>query len=76
MGTGKTEACGRCSMSSVIDLPNDEQDEEGRTDRDPFAGPRIEISEAELRKSSGHVVLAGRVKRRLDDFARRVVYGR
>ena len=76
MGDERTEACGRCSMSSVIDLANDGADEETRARHDPFAGDRIEVSDAEMRKVSGHVVWLGRVKRRLDEIATSLTYGR
>ena len=62
-----TEACGRCAMSSVSGVMG--------TDRDPFAGDRIEVDETDLRTVSPSVWL-GRLKRRLDDWASRVTYGR
>ena len=62
-----TEACGRCAMSSVSGVMG--------TDRDPFAGDRIEVDETDLRTDSPSVWL-GRLKRRLDDWASRVTYGR
>ena len=70
MSDERTEACGRCSMSSVVDLTDDS------ADRDPFAGERIELSEDELRQASGHVVLLGRLKRRVDEIATSLTYGR
>lgn len=65
-----TEACGRCGLSSVVDAAGD------GAGRDPYGDARIELRESELRAASRHVELLGRVKDRLDDFARRVAYGR
>ena len=64
------EACGRCAMSSVVDTTVDGDAE------DPFAGARIELSDAELRSASRHVVALGRVKERLNEWATRLTYGR
>jgi hypothetical protein len=61
------EACGRCAMSSVAGTMDG--------DRDPFAGDRIEVAERDLRLVSPGVWL-GRVRRRLDDWATRLVHGR
>jgi hypothetical protein len=62
-----TEACGRCAMSSVSSVMG--------TDRDPYAGDRIEVDDRDLRTVSPSVWL-GRLKQRLDDWATRVTYGR
>ena len=62
-----TETCGRCAMSSVSGVMENEHD--------PFAGERIEVDEGELRSVSPGVWL-GRVKRRLDSWATRLAYGR
>ena len=74
MADQRAEACGRCSMTSVIELTDENGD--GRADRDPFAGERIELDESELRRASGHVVLLGRLKQRLDEVATSLTYGR
>lgn len=71
MDSGKTEACGRCSMTSVVDVAS-----EGDGARDVFGEARIEVPESELRAVSKPQVLLGRVKRRLDEFATRITYGR
>jgi hypothetical protein len=63
----RTEACGRCAMSSVSAVIED--------DHDPFDEDRIEVEEADLRKVSPGV-LAGRARRWLDGIARRLTYGR
>ena len=63
----RAEACGRCGMSSVSSVIED--------DHDPFEEDRIEVEEADLRKVSPGV-LAGRAIRWLDGIARRLTYGR
>jgi hypothetical protein len=79
MGGKKTEACGRCAMSSVVGVASaDEKDEADGGDgagRDPYAGARIEVDERQLRAVSPAAWL-GRVKRRLDEYATRLTYGR
>jgi hypothetical protein len=78
----KTEYCGRCAMSSVVDFTEnggaDDDDGDGataRADRNPFGGARIEVDDAELRTTSPAAWLGG-VKQRLDDLATRLTYGR
>ncbi|MFC7058195.1 hypothetical protein [Halovenus salina] len=61
------EACGRCAMSSVSGVMDEEYD--------PFDGERIEVPEDEVRKVSPGVIL-GRVKRRIDSVVTRLTYGR
>jgi hypothetical protein len=61
------ETCGRCAMSSVSGVMDE--------DHDPFEGDRIEVDESEVRKVSPSVVL-GRVKRRIDRLATKITYGR
>ncbi|MWV39865.1 hypothetical protein [Natrialba sp. INN-245] len=70
--SSEKEACGRCSMSTVVDMAT----EDGHRSRDPLEGDRIELEEDELRRASPHVVLLGRVKSYLDAFARRLTYGK
>ena len=48
---------------------------ETRERHDPFAGGHIELDERELRIANAPSILAGRVKRRLDDAANRFIYG-
>ena len=67
MSGDRTEACGRCAMSSTAGLFEDPED--------PFEGERIEVDEREARTASPAAWLGG-VKRRLDDWATRVTYGR
>lgn len=65
----KTEYCGRCAMSSVVDVTDD------GTERNPFGDARIEVDDDQLRALSPSAWLGG-VKRRLDDVATRLTYGR
>ena len=73
MDDKRTEACGRCSMTSVVSMTEDGEDAAGRN---PFDGPRIEVSDAEMRRVNRHQVWLGRVKQRLDEVATRLTYGR
>lgn len=75
MGTdseGEAEACGRCSMTSVVGMAG----EDGPSGRNPFDGPRIELDDDELRAASPHVVALGRLKDRIDRWATAFTYGR
>lgn len=74
MDSDEAEACGRCAMSSVVDVADSA--EEGEGPRDPFEGERIEVEEREMRKAAAPVVVAGRVKRKLNEVATRLTYGR
>lgn len=70
MGGKIREACGRCGLSSVVDMSDDEGG-----DRDPYGGPRIEVDESELKTVMLPVVLLGRVKHRMNEIATRLTYG-
>ena len=75
MGTdGKAEACGRCSMTSVVGVAAESED--GPSGRNPFDGDRIELDDDELRSVSPHVVALGRLKERLDRWMTAATYGR
>ncbi|WP_211312757.1 hypothetical protein [Halarchaeum salinum] len=69
MGTKDiVEACGRCAMSSAADLTSG---------RSPFEGENvIEVEERKVRAVSRHVVALGRLKERLNEWARGFTYGR
>jgi hypothetical protein len=56
-------------MTSVVDAAGDDGD------RDPFGGDRIEVDERSLRTVSPAAWLGG-VRRRIDDVATRLTYGR
>lgn len=67
-----SESCGRCSFSAVVDAVGD-TDADDPAD-DPFAGDAIELTERELLLASAPAVVAGRIKRRLNEAARRLIY--
>ncbi|RLM68240.1 hypothetical protein DVK05_10830 [Halorubrum sp. Atlit-8R] len=71
----EAEACGRCSMSTVVGAVAKDQSPEERADRDPFRGDRIEVDESAIRRVSPAGYL-GDLKERLDAFARRLAYGK
>lgn len=79
MGEKRTEACGRCSVSTVIDAAGSGRDvsgdDEGTDRRNPFDGERIEVREEELQSVVRHEMLARRLKDRLDALATRLIYG-
>ncbi|AKU08942.1 MULTISPECIES: hypothetical protein [Haloferax] len=66
MADSSREACGRCSMTTVVDATASE-------DRDPLGDDRIELDESALRLASPAAWL-GRVSARLDAAAERFVY--
>jgi len=71
MGLGEREACGRCSMSTVVDAAEDGED---AADRDPFGDERIEVDDDALRIASPAAWL-GRVASTVDEVATRLTYG-
>jgi len=73
MAPKDTEACGRCSMTSVVSAAS-EGDDDG--DRDPFGDAHIVVPEDQLRRAAAPQVLLGRAKRRIDKLATRLTYGR
>jgi len=73
MDSDKTEACGRCSMTSVVSMAEEDGESSGH---DPFEGARIEVPESEMRRLARPQIWLGRVKRRLDEVATRLTYGR
>ncbi|MFC4450597.1 hypothetical protein [Halorussus aquaticus] len=73
MDDKRTEACGRCSMTSVVSMTGEDGERAGRN---PFDGARIEVPEAEMQAANRHQVWLGRLKRRLDEMATRLTYGR
>lgn len=75
MGGKNTEACGRCSVSTVMDAAGSGDEEGEAGSRNPFEGERIELAEVELQRVVRHEVLVRRVKDRLDDIATRFIYG-
>lgn len=73
----QVEACGRCSMSTIVDAVDAATDEEesGIRDRDPFGDARIEVDEDEFRRASPAVWLS-KAGAWLDETAQRITYGR
>lgn len=71
MSEKKTETCGRCAMSTVVDAATTN---EGSSARNPMDGDRIELSDDELRRTSPAAWLSGVVSR-LDDAATAFIYG-
>jgi hypothetical protein len=69
------EACGRCSMSTVVGAVNGGRGPEERAERDPFAGERIEVEESSIRRVSPGGALSD-LKARLDAIGRRLTYER
>lgn len=66
----KTEYCGRCSMTTVVDAVGEEDEE-----RDPFAGERIELDDDQLRTVSPAAWFSG-VARKLDELGTKLTYRR
>jgi hypothetical protein len=75
MGGKRTEACGRCGISSVVDATAVDAEEEGRPRRDLFGDARIEVDEDSVRKVSPAAWLGGVVSK-IDQVATRLTYGR
>lgn len=74
MDGSETESCGRCAMTSVADM-TDGEDEGGGGGSPPFDEDRIELDDSELRTAAFPMVLAGRVKQRVDELALRIIHG-
>jgi hypothetical protein len=69
-----TEACGRCSMTVVVDAV-DGEDGEGGGRRDPFGEERIEVDRREMERVSPEAWM-GRLSTRVNDAVSRFVWGR
>ncbi|QIB76256.1 hypothetical protein G3I44_19505 [Halogeometricum borinquense] len=67
MDKTKTESCGRCAMSTVVDAADDGEGP------NPFDGDRIELSDRKVRVISPAAWIA-RFASRIDDAATRFVY--
>lgn len=80
MSEQRTESCGRCAMSTVVDAVGEGTETDGDADADDggrasaFGDDRIELSDRELRATSPAAWLSSAVSR-LDDAASRFVYG-
>lgn len=71
MSEKQTEACGRCSMSTVVDTASDGEN----STRDPFGDERIEVDDDELRQVAPGAWM-GRLTSRLNEAVQRFTYGR
>ncbi|MEF8807545.1 hypothetical protein [Natronomonas sp.] len=67
-----TEACGRCSMTVVVDAVDGA---EGEGASDPFGEDRIEVDQREIERVSPEAWM-GRVSSRVNDAVSRFVWGR
>lgn len=64
----RTEACGRCGLSTVVETTDD-------GDSDPFGDDRIEVAEDDVRRISPGAWVSG-VSDRIDGLAMRLTYRR
>jgi hypothetical protein len=69
-----TEACGRCSMTTVVDAADANRESE-QPERDPFGDERIEVSESSMRRVSP-VAWTRRLTARVNDAVQRIAYGK
>lgn len=78
MDTNGSEACGRCGVSSVVEMTTEETDSDGEdgSDHDPYGDEHITVSESELRVVAAPAAVLSRVRRMLDAVAVRVIHGR
>ncbi|GAA0283963.1 hypothetical protein [Halobacterium noricense] len=66
-----TEACGRCSMTTVVDAVDANSDD---PPRDPFVDARIEVEESAVRRVSP-VAWLQNATARLNAAVQRLTYG-
>ncbi|RRJ30987.1 hypothetical protein [Halocatena pleomorpha] len=71
MDSSRTESCGRCAMTSVVEM-TDRAEDGGSS---PFEGDRIELDADRLRVASFPMVLAGKAKRRVDELGHTIIHG-
>ena len=67
------EACGRCSMTVVVDAADEEAKDDGS--QNPFDGDRIEIDERELSRISPDAWI-GRLTTQLNETVSGLIWGR
>ena len=72
--TTDREACGRCSMSTAVDVANAGREEDERGERDPFGDARIEVDERQLRAVSPGAWLS-RISDRIGSSVDRLTWG-
>ncbi|MDS0254895.1 hypothetical protein [Haloarcula argentinensis] len=68
----ETEACGRCSMTVVVDAVDET---EGEKPHDPFGDDRIEVDQRDIERVSPEVWM-GRLSTRVNEAVSRYVWGR
>jgi len=69
----ETEACGRCSMTVVVDAVDEDEEEPGG--RDPFGEERIEVDKREMDRVSPEAWI-GRVSSRINETVSRLAWRR
>ena len=67
-----TEACGRCSMTVVVDAVDETEDEQPH---DPFSDDRIEVDQRDIERISPEAWM-GRLSTRVNEAVSRYVWGR
>jgi len=67
-----TEACGRCSMSVVVDAVDEN---EGEQPHDPFGDDCIEVDQRDIERVSPEAWM-GRLSTRVNEAVSRYVWGR
>ncbi|GCF13856.1 hypothetical protein Harman_17910 [Haloarcula mannanilytica] len=67
-----TEACGRCSMTVVVDAVDETA---GEQIRDPFGEDRIEVDQRDIERASPEAWI-GRLSTRVNEAVSRYVWGR
>ncbi|AXR77298.1 hypothetical protein [Natrarchaeobaculum sulfurireducens] len=72
--TTDREACGRCSMSTAVDVASAGREEGDGSDRDPFGDARIEVDERQLRAVSPGAWLS-RISDRVGSSVDRLTWG-
>lgn len=75
MGNKKTESCGRCSVTTVLDSAEATRTDDEAGGTNPFDGERIEIEESTIRSVVRHEVAVRRLKDRLDSVVTRLTWG-
>ena len=75
MGGKKTESCGRCSVTTVLDATEQEGESNSAGGKNPFDGERIEVDESTMRKTVPHEFAVSRVKDRLDGVVSQLTWG-
>lgn len=75
MGGKSREACGRCSVTTVIDATESAEEGGDSGAKNPFDGERIEVEESAMRTTAPHEFAVRRVKDRLDGVVTKLTWG-